>query len=116
MKEIFTSAPMQNHQLGVTDGNEGGRYALSLNYFHQQGIDLMINYADRIGSTALSQNVGVNYGSYRNTVTKITGHANTQYFGINDKQIQKFVVTHQDFPISSFYGYTIDGIFQTNEE
>ncbi len=38
MEEIFTTAPIQNHQLGVSGGNEGGRYALSLNYFDQQGI------------------------------------------------------------------------------
>ena len=81
-----------------------------------RGIDLMINYGDRIGSSGLTYNVGANFSTYRNVVTKTTGDAGTQYFGINDERIQNFVVTQQGYPISSFFGYTIDGIFQTNEE
>ncbi|MGV3586154.1 MAG: SusC/RagA family TonB-linked outer membrane protein, partial [Adhaeribacter sp.] len=38
MDEIFDPAPIQNHQLGVSGGNESGRYAMSLNYFDQEGI------------------------------------------------------------------------------
>jgi hypothetical protein len=49
-------------------------------------------------------------------VTRTTGDANTQYFGLNDERIQNFVVTQQGFPISSFFGYTVDGIFQSDEE
>ncbi|MBC7569875.1 MAG: SusC/RagA family TonB-linked outer membrane protein, partial [Spirosoma sp.] len=81
-----------------------------------RGVDLMLGYGDKIGSRGLSYNASVNFGTYRNVVTKTTGDAGTQYFGINDERIQNFVVTQQGFPISSFYGYTIDGIFQTNEE
>jgi TonB-dependent starch-binding outer membrane protein SusC len=40
LDEIFNPAPIQNHQLGVSGGNESGRYAMSLNYFDQQGIML----------------------------------------------------------------------------
>jgi hypothetical protein len=49
-------------------------------------------------------------------VTKTNGDKNTQFFGINDERIQNFVVTQQDYPISSFFGYTLDGIFQTDDE
>lgn len=38
MEEIFNPAPIQNHQIGVSGGNENGRYAMSLNYFNQDGI------------------------------------------------------------------------------
>ncbi len=38
MDEIFDPAPIQNHQIGVSGGTEGGRYAISLNYFDQGGI------------------------------------------------------------------------------
>ncbi|AKD56327.1 TonB-dependent receptor [Spirosoma radiotolerans] len=81
-----------------------------------RGVDLMINYGDKIGSGGLSYNVGANFSTYRNVVTKTNGDPSTQYFGINDERIQNFVVTQQDYPVSSFFGYTIDGIFQTNEE
>ncbi|QNL52555.1 TonB-dependent receptor [Olivibacter sp. SDN3] len=36
--EIFQTAPMQNYQLGASGGDEKTKYALSLNYFNQQGI------------------------------------------------------------------------------
>ncbi|GAB4037372.1 TonB-dependent receptor [Spirosoma gilvum] len=81
-----------------------------------RGVDLMINYGDKIGSSGLTYNVGANFSTYRNTVTKTNGDPSTQYFGINDERIQNFVVTQQNYPIASFFGYTIDGIFQTNEE
>lgn len=42
--EIFNPAPIQNHQLGVSGGNESGRYAMSLNYFDQQGIMIYTNF------------------------------------------------------------------------
>ena len=38
MKEVYQPAPIQNHQIGVSGGTESGRYAMSLNYFNQQGI------------------------------------------------------------------------------
>ena len=80
------------------------------------GVDLMISYGDKIGTNGLNYNVSANFGTYRNVVTKTTGDPNTQYFGINDERIQNFVVTQQGYPISSFFGYTIDGIFQSDEE
>lgn len=81
-----------------------------------QGVDLMINYGDKIGSGGLTYNIGANFGTYRNVVTKTNGDPSTQYFGINDERIQNFVVTQQNYPIASFFGYTIDGIFQSDEE
>lgn len=81
-----------------------------------RGIDLAIGYGDKLGASGLTYNVSANFSTYRNVVTKTTGDPGTQYFGINDERIQNFVVTQQGYPISSFFGYVIDGIFQTNEE
>ncbi len=81
-----------------------------------RGVDLMLSYGDKIGTSGLNYNVSANFGTYRNVVTKTTGDPNTQYFGINDERIQNFVVTQQGYPISSFFGYTIDGIFKSDEE
>ncbi|EDM38070.1 putative outer membrane protein [Pedobacter sp. BAL39] len=36
--EIFRTAPIQNYQLGVSGGDQKTKYAISLNYFDQQGI------------------------------------------------------------------------------
>jgi TonB-linked SusC/RagA family outer membrane protein len=80
-----------------------------------RGIDLSLSYNGSVSSD-LTYSIGGNFSAYRNSVTKTTGDASTQYFGINDERIQNFVVTQQGFPISSFFGYTIDGIFQSNDE
>ncbi len=79
-----------------------------------RGVDLALGYHGQSGE--LTYSVEGNFSTYRNVVTKTTGDANTQYFGINDERIQNFVVTQQDYPISSFFGYTIDGIFQSDDE
>jgi TonB-linked SusC/RagA family outer membrane protein len=81
-----------------------------------RGIDLAVNYHGQAMGSQLTYTIGGNFSTYRNVVTRTTGDANTQYFGINDERIQNFVVTQQDYPISSFFGYTIDGIFQSDDE
>jgi len=81
-----------------------------------RGIDLSLGYHGQAAGGDLTFDVEGNFSMYRNMVTKTTGDANTQYFGINDERIQNFVVTQQNYPISSFFGYTIDGIFQTDDE
>ncbi|WP_394367448.1 SusC/RagA family TonB-linked outer membrane protein [Rudanella paleaurantiibacter] len=81
-----------------------------------KGIDLAITYNGRTALRDLTYDVSANFSTYRNQVTKTNGDPNTQYFGINDERIQNFVVTQQGHPISSFFGYVVDGIFQTNEE
>ncbi|GAB3978385.1 TonB-dependent receptor [Spirosoma terrae] len=81
-----------------------------------RGVDLMVNYNDKIGNSGFTYSIGANFSTYRNVVTKTNGDPSTQYFGINDERIQNFVVTQQNYPIASFFGYTVDGIFQSNEE
>jgi TonB-dependent starch-binding outer membrane protein SusC len=42
--ETTRTAPIQNYQITATGGTENGRYALSLNYFNQEGIVREIGY------------------------------------------------------------------------
>jgi TonB-dependent starch-binding outer membrane protein SusC len=81
-----------------------------------KGIDLALNYNGNLMSSEITYVVGGNVSTYKNEVTRTTGNAATQYFGLNDERIQNFVVTQQGHPISSFFGYTIDGIFQSDDE
>jgi TonB-linked SusC/RagA family outer membrane protein len=81
-----------------------------------RGLDIGGEYHGQAMGSDLTFTIGGNFSMYRNVVTGTTGDAATQYFGLNDERIQNFVVTQQDHPISSFFGYTIDGIFQTQEE
>jgi TonB-dependent starch-binding outer membrane protein SusC len=81
-----------------------------------RGIDLALSYFGQALGNEVTYSVEANFSTYKNVVTKTTGDKNTQFFGLNDERIQNFVVTQQDYPISSFFGYTIDGIFQTDDE
>ncbi|GEO05600.1 SusC/RagA family TonB-linked outer membrane protein [Adhaeribacter aerolatus] len=81
-----------------------------------RGVDLALTYNGKAADNQLTYSIGGNLSTYRNEVTQTTGDPNTQYFGLNDERIQNFVVTQQGYPISSFFGYTIDGIFQTDDE
>jgi TonB-dependent starch-binding outer membrane protein SusC len=83
LKEIFQTAPMQNHQIGVSGATENNRYALSVNYYDQDGIikftnfkrysvrantefkvanrlrvgeNLQVAYSDRVGQSGGNQN------------------------------------------------------------
>jgi len=80
-----------------------------------KGIDLALNYNGTLNSD-ISYTVGGNFSMYRNEVTRTTGDPATQYFGLNDERIANFVVTQQGHPISSFFGYQIDGIYQSDDE
>lgn len=42
--EVTQSAPIQSYQVSANGGTENGRYALSLNYFNQEGIVKEIGY------------------------------------------------------------------------
>jgi TonB-linked SusC/RagA family outer membrane protein len=89
---------------------------LNIGSMRNRGVDLALSYNGQALDNQLTFSIGGNFSMYRNLVTKTTGDAGTQYFGINDERIQNFVVTQQNYPISSFFGYTIDGIFQSDDE
>ena len=80
------------------------------------GVELGLNYRDRKGDFTYA--IGGNFSTYKNTVTKTTGDPLTQYFGFSNLRLPTGTVsvTQQDYPLASFFGYTIDGIFQTDAE
>ncbi|SFE51603.1 SusC/RagA family TonB-linked outer membrane protein [Thermoflexibacter ruber] len=79
-----------------------------------KGVELSLNYSGNIGDD-FQFNVGGNFATYRNMVDKTTGDPRTQYFGFTTR-LPPATVTQQGYPLSSFFGYIIDGIFQTDEE
>ncbi len=79
-----------------------------------KGIELSLNYNGQIGDD-LQFTVGGNVATYRNMVDRTTGDPRTQYFGFTTR-LPPATVTQQGYPLSSFFGYIIDGIFQTDEE
>lgn len=80
-----------------------------------KGIDLSLNYNGTAMGGDLRFSIGANFSTYRNKVTRTNGNPNNRYFGYSQR-ISSMSVTQEGYPISSFFGYIIDGIFQTDEE
>lgn len=81
-----------------------------------KGIEFSLNYRGKI-TDDLTINIGGNFSTYRNNVDVTTGNPNVRFFGLGGQRITPSMnVTQQGFPLASFFGYTIDGIFQTDEE
>ena len=79
-----------------------------------KGIELGLNYNGSAGKD-FTYSVGANISTYRNEVINLTGDPATQYFGFTTR-LPAMSVTQAGYPIGSFYGYTIDGFINTDEE
>jgi hypothetical protein len=78
-----------------------------------KGVELGLNFADKKGD--FNYSIGGNISTYRNNVVKTTGDPNVQYFGFSTR-LAAAAVTQQGYPLASFFGYTLDGIFQNDAE
>jgi TonB-linked SusC/RagA family outer membrane protein len=78
-----------------------------------KGFEIALNYGDRKGDFTYS--IGGNFSTYRNLVTKTNGDPKTQFFGFSTR-LAPMSVTQQGQPLASFFGYQIDGIFQTDAQ
>jgi hypothetical protein len=63
----------------------------------------------------LRYGLSVNYSMYRNKVDKLDESENTKYFG-SGSRVPAVTLTQAGLPISSYYGYEVLGIFQSDEE
>ena len=79
-KEIFRTAPIQNHQLSVSGGTDKTKIYTSLNYFNQDGIVIRSNY-DRL---ALRLNLDFNVNSWFNFGNTLTASSSNQRIPLND--------------------------------
>ena len=82
---------------------------------NNKGVELSLNYRNKTQKGDFSYSIGGNIATYRNTVVSTDGNPNTQYFGFTTR-IPPMSVTQAGFPLSSFFGYTIDGFINSDEE
>jgi TonB-linked SusC/RagA family outer membrane protein len=78
-----------------------------------KGVDLGVSYNNSVGD--FRYNISANVSTYRNNVDKLTESANTRLFGYGSR-VPALTLTQAGLPISSFYGYKVVGIFQSDEE
>lgn len=76
------------------------------------GFDIAVNYRGSFGKNA-SFNIGTNITTYRNEVMDIPGPG---YFDTGFSRIGNLVRNQEGHPVSSFFGYDVVGLFQSNED
>jgi TonB-dependent starch-binding outer membrane protein SusC len=80
-----------------------------------KGIELGISFLSDAAGGDLTYDINVNFSSYRNNVEVTDGNPKTRYFGFTTR-LPSMTVTQAGYPLSSFFGYVIDGIFQTDAD
>lgn len=100
---LFTVPRPQSlgYGLGVTGGDAIANAASCSN----KGFDLQVGYRNSIGN--LRYSIDANYTLVRNNVTSL---------GLGQPYMSNVSRTDKNHPIGYFYGYTAEGIFETNAE
>lgn len=84
--------------------------ALNVGSMKNRGIDLQITKRGKFGK-AWRYEAGLVYTMYRNEITEIDNRTGTTYFDAGN-----FVRNEEGFPFFSFYGYQIEGLWQSQDE
>ncbi len=79
-----------------------------------KGVDLSVTYNGRALSGNLRYSLSGNFSTYRNEVINLNDDPNANKFGFGTR-LPAMSVSKVGYPIASFFGYYIDGIFQTEE-
>ncbi len=102
-------------QLPFALGN-GGLPAFNIGSVRNRGIDLALNYSETLMNGDLRLSIGGIFSTYRNEVTVIDPLNDGAFItgpGLRTPPVTRSV---KGQPISSYFGYIIDGIFQSEEE
>lgn len=79
-----------------------------------KGLDLSVEYRGKISET-LTYDIGGNFSTYRNEVMRIDNSQGTFITGANTRP-GTFTRIEKGHPVSAFYTYQTDGIFQNQQE
>lgn len=105
LDQVTQVAPMQNHQLSLLGGSEKGTFAMSLNYFHQDGT-VKFSYFDRYSIRANSQfylRPGIRFGENL-TITHSKFNNRGSEADVVDGSIGRAVLTTPFLPVYDIAG------------
>jgi TonB-linked SusC/RagA family outer membrane protein len=88
--------------------------AVNIGEMKNTGLDLMLTYHGKVGND-FKFDVRGNISHYKNEVVKLNANPNEKLYGPQLRQID-YTVSMAGQPISSFYGYVVEGIFNTAAE
>ena len=91
---------------------DGGAPALNVGEMLNSGFDLGLSYSDQKGDFGYS--IGANISQYKNEIIQLD-EFDTPIFGYNSR-VPAMTITQVGQPISMFYGFETQGIFQSDAE
>ncbi len=89
--------------------------AVNIGSMRNQGIDIELGYQGDAAGGDLHYSITGNWSTYNNKVTALYGSDDAFITGFGTR-IGALTRTQVGHPISSFYGYALDGIFQSEKE
>ncbi len=78
-----------------------------------KGVDLNVGWNDQKGD--FGYGLSFNVSAYTNEVNKLSDNEGTRLFG-DSSRVPSLTVTQAGDPLSSFFGYKVEGIFQSQAE
>jgi TonB-linked SusC/RagA family outer membrane protein len=78
-----------------------------------EGFDVASSYKTQVGDFGFS--IGGNFSLYRNNVDQLVAGEDTRFFG-QSRRVPSLTVTQAGSPLSSFFGFRTDGLFQSQAE
>lgn len=78
-----------------------------------KGFDILLGYSDKKGDFGYS--INANLSRYTNNVDRLDENENTRFLG-SSRRVPSLTVTETGSPLSSFFGFKTEGIFQSQAE
>lgn len=80
-----------------------------------KGVDLNLGYKNTAMGGDFRYSVSGNFSTYRNNVDKLDENEGTRFFGFGSR-VPAVTLTQAGLPLSSYYGFNVLGIFQSQQE
>lgn len=109
MKEFTTRKPPKTYWLKYQVSQVQYQVSVILDSIENKGVELAVSWRDQIGDWGY--NVGANLTTIKNKVLSLVQEG---YSIIAGDKSQSY--TMAGYPIGYFYGYKVEGVYQTQEE
>lgn len=94
---------------------DAGAPSSNVGQITNKGIDLNLGYKNTAMGGDFRYSISGNISTYRNNVDRLDENEGTRFFGFGSR-VPAVTLTQAGFPLSSYYGFNVLGIFQTQEE
>jgi TonB-dependent starch-binding outer membrane protein SusC len=94
---------------------DAGAPSSNVGQITNKGIDLNLGYKNTAKNGDFRYSITANFSTYRNVVDKLDDNEGTRFFGFGSR-VPAVTLTQAGLPLSSYYGFNVLGIFQTQEE